>query len=132
MEESMSKTILTLAALALVPVAIAVVGCNNQAAAPKANQDAGAKDQSADADKEAEIVANLAKLPADERKAAEAQKFCAVENDSRLGGSMGVPYKLEIDGQLVFLCCEGCKEEALKDPKATLAKVAKLKQENAK
>jgi len=127
----MSKTILALAAFALVPVAIAVVGCNNQAA-PKANQDAGAKDQSADAKLEAEVAENMAKLSDEDRKAAEAQKFCAVENDSRLGGSMGVPYKLEIDGQLVFLCCEGCKEEALKDPKATLAKVAKLKQENAK
>jgi len=126
----MSKTILALTAVVSIPVVIALVGCNNQAAAPKANQDAGAKDQPADADAEAKIAASLAKLPADERKAAEAQKFCVVSN-ARLG-SMDEPYKLDIDGQVVFLCCEACKEDALKDTKATLAKVAKLKQENAK
>ena len=50
--------------------------------------------------------------------------------DSPLG-SMGAPIKIDIDGKSVFLCCEGCKAKALRDPEATLAVVAKLKSNNA-
>jgi hypothetical protein len=128
----MSKTLLATFSVVLIPLAVGVVGCSNEAAAPKANPDAAAKGEAVDAEKEAAIAANMAKLSDEDRKAAEAQKFCAVENGNRLGGSMGVPYKVMIEGQPVFLCCDGCEEEALKDKQATLAKVAKLKQENAK
>jgi len=126
----MSKTLLAAFSVVLIPIALAIVGCNNQAAAPK--PEAAAKGEGVDAEKEAEIAANMAKLSEEDRKAAEAQKFCAVENGNRLGGSMGVPYKVMIEGQPVFLCCDGCEETALKDPKATLAKVAELKKANAK
>ena len=74
----------------------------------------------------AKIEAALAKLSDDDRKLAEAQRFCPVLEDSRLG-SMGTPVKLMIDGQPVFLCCEGCEDEALADPKATLQR-RRLKQ----
>jgi len=57
---------------------------------------------------------------------AEAQGYCVVETEGRLG-SMGVPIKLMINDQPVFICCEGCKEGALADPEATLARVAELK-----
>lgn len=79
---------------------------------------------------DAEITAALAELSDDDRVAAEAQKFCAVEPENRLG-SMGAPIKVMIEGQEVFLCCDGCKDAALKDPKATLASVAKLKATNS-
>ncbi len=36
-----------------------------------------------------------------------------------------------IDGQPVFVCCEGCREDALADPKATLSKAAELKKATA-
>jgi Cu(I)/Ag(I) efflux system membrane fusion protein len=72
---------------------------------------------------EAEIQGELVKLSDADRQAAIAQKFCVVLNDSRLG-SMGPPEKLVIDGKTVFVCCEGCKEEALADPQKTLAKLA--------
>ena len=42
-------------------------------------------------------------------------------------GSMGPPVKLTIEGQSVFLCCDGCKDAATENPAATLAKVAALK-----
>jgi hypothetical protein len=77
--------------------------------------------------KEAKIKANIAKLPTDEQPIAEAQKFCAVEEENRLG-SMGMPIKVMIDGQPVFLCCKGCQKAALKDPEKTLAKVKELKE----
>jgi len=40
---------------------------------------------------------------------------------------MGTPVKIVIKGQTVFLCCSGCKDEALKNPDKTLEKVAQLK-----
>jgi hypothetical protein len=76
-------------------------------------------------DKEATIRANLAKLPEKDRKLAEAQKWCAVETDDRLG-AMGVPVKILIQDQPVFLCCKGCIEQARKTPEQTLARVKEL------
>lgn len=67
----------------------------------------------------------LAKLPMEERKAVEAQKYCAVINTSLLG-SMGAPIKLEIEGKPVYLCCGGCTKKAQADPAGTLAKAKEL------
>lgn len=80
------------------------------------------------ANEEAEIYAELAKLPAADRALAEAQRFCPISEGSRLG-SMGTPVKVVLDGQPVFLCCEGCDQDALKNPKQTLQEVAKLKEQ---
>ena len=77
-------------------------------------------------DKEATIRANLAKLPEKDRKLAEAQKWCAVEDENRLG-SMGTPYKVMVKDQPVFLCCKSCQRRATADPDKTLSKVAELK-----
>jgi hypothetical protein len=75
----------------------------------------------------AQVGANLAKLPPGDRALAEAQRFCPVSGE-RLGDpSMGVPVKVTINGQLVFLCCNGCEREARKDPQKTLEKVKDLK-----
>ena len=68
---------------------------------------------------EKEVAANLAKLSPADRKAAEAQKTCAVQEGVRLG-SMGPPVKVTVKGKEVFLCCAGCRTPALKDPDKTL------------
>jgi len=70
--------------------------------------------------------ATLAKMPAKDRAAAEAQKYCAIANKNFLG-SMGAPIRLELDGEPVFLCCKGCVGKAKADPTGTLAKVDALK-----
>ncbi len=75
---------------------------------------------------EAKVRANLAKLSAEDRRLAEEQKYCPIEPDNLLG-SMGVPIILDIKGQKVFLCCSGCKDDALEKPDQTLAKVKELK-----
>jgi hypothetical protein len=80
-------------------------------------------------DELAEIKANLSNLTPADRTLAESQKVCPITG-ARLG-SMGAPIKITVEGQSVFLCCDGCKDQALKDPKATLAKVAELKQSNS-
>ena len=76
-------------------------------------------------DKEATIRANLGKLSEKDRKLAEAQKWCAVETDDRLG-AMGAPVKILIQDQPVFLCCKGCINQARKNPDQTLARVKEL------
>jgi RND family efflux transporter MFP subunit len=80
---------------------------------------------------EVKVLAGLAKLSASDRAVASAQRFCVVLEENRLG-SMGKPIKVMIEGQPVFLCCEGCRKKALADPKASLAKAAKLKADAAK
>jgi Cu(I)/Ag(I) efflux system membrane fusion protein len=68
------------------------------------------------------ISAELGKLSADDRRLAEAQKFCPVLPANRLG-SMGPPVKIMIQNEPVFLCCDGCEDRAKTDPAQTLAKV---------
>lgn len=74
----------------------------------------------------ADAQANLAKLSTEDRKLAEEQGFCAVEHKNPLG-SMGVPVKVMVKDQPVFLCCAGCKTKALAHADRTLAKVKELK-----
>jgi hypothetical protein len=122
-----------LVGLALVGVALAGARASQFRLAALAAQAVG-DDKSDKADKakeEAEIKANLAKLSPADRKLAEAQRWCAIEDDTRLG-EMGVPFKVVLNGQPVFLCCKGCKKQAEKDPEKTLAKVKELKAKAAK
>jgi membrane fusion protein, copper/silver efflux system len=79
-------------------------------------------------DPQAKINAALAKLSPEDRALVAAQKFCPILTSNQLG-SMGPPVKLMIDGQPVFLCCSGCKQNALANSQATLAKVAELKKQ---
>ncbi len=66
-------------------------------------------------DTDAKVTAALGKLPPEDRVLAAAQKTCPVLPENRLG-SMGVPIKLILDGQPVFVCCPGCVDEARSDP----------------
>ena len=74
---------------------------------------------------DAKIAVSLAQLSPEDRKLAEAQQLCP--NTKNRLGSMGPPIKVVIEGQPVFLCCEGCKNEVLANPRQTLATVAELK-----
>jgi len=85
-----------------------------------------AKATLAKTDKLTKASAVLAKLPAKERAAAEAQKYCAIAEGSFLG-SMGAPIKLDLNGKPAFVCCKGCTAKAQANPAATLAQVEKLK-----
>jgi multidrug efflux pump subunit AcrA (membrane-fusion protein) len=75
--------------------------------------------------KAAKIKAALAKLSPEDRRLAEEQGFCP-ESEEPLG-SMGVPVKITVKGQPVFLCCKGCEDDVREHPAQTLAKVAELK-----
>jgi hypothetical protein len=64
-------------------------------------------------------------LSDEDRALAEAQGYCAVAGQPL--GAMGMPVKLTLNDQPVFLCCKGCEADAKADPEKTLAKVAELK-----
>lgn len=78
-----------------------------------------------DAEKEADIEKSLALLSPEDRKLAEAQRYCAFKEDVRLG-SMGPPIKLMIDDKPVFLCCGGCKKKSGGQEKKLLARAEGL------
>jgi len=111
---------------ALVP-ALLVVGCTGGTSEKPGT--AGQTSTPAAAE-EAEVQAELAKLDPADRKLAEAQRFCAVVNADRLG-AMGPPVKIMVKGEPVFLCCGGCRKQALADPEKTLARVSELKAKTA-
>ncbi|MBP3960549.1 hypothetical protein J8F10_35440 [Gemmata sp. G18] len=110
-------------AAAVAVFALALAGCGERTAqnatAPK--PDVPGNEAPAD-----EIAAERAKLSPEDRALVEAQEWCVISSDERLG-SMGAPIKLTIKGQPVFVCCKGCVRKAEANPDATLTKVADLK-----
>ncbi len=70
---------------------------------------------------DADVSEELAKLPPEDRALAQKQKVCPV-SDAPLG-SMGVPFKVAVNGRTVFLCCGGCQEQLNKNVDKYLAKL---------
>jgi multidrug efflux pump subunit AcrA (membrane-fusion protein) len=124
------------------PVLLCCKACVNKALADtsrtlakvgefKTHAKVGAVDQAQAADESggsnaSKIRAALAKLSAADRRLAEAQGFCP-ESNSPLG-SMGVPLKISLNGQPVFICCRSCEDEAREHADKTLAKIAEFKE----
>jgi hypothetical protein len=71
------------------------------------------------------IAETLAQLSAEDRPSATAQKLCAVSEEPL--GSMGVPIKLTIDGQTVWICCQHCEKEAKAHPQETIERAQRLR-----
>ena len=108
--------------IAALLAALALTGCGSNADKPQA----GAPPAPANDAQPDEVAAERAKLSPDDRALVEAQEWCVVNADERLG-SMGPPLKLDIKGQPVFVCCKGCRKKAEADPDGTLAKFEELK-----
>lgn len=116
---------LFLFAAVMVAGSLVLAGCaRNPAEKPPAGT--GAAKSATEPGEEGEIQDALATLDPEDRKRAEAQRWCAVLDTNRLG-SMGTPYKVLVNDQAVFLCCKGCQRRALADPAKTLAKVESLR-----
>ncbi len=73
-----------------------------------------------------DVADERAKLSPDDRTLVDAQEWCVVMTDERLG-SMGAPIKVMLKEQPVFVCCKGCKKKAEADPDKTLATLEELK-----
>lgn len=63
----------------------------------------------------------LADFSEEDRKSAMKQHFCPVSGE--MLGTMGEPEKVEVEGQQVWICCDGCKDKLLADPDKYLAKL---------
>lgn len=63
----------------------------------------------------------LADFSEEDRKSAMKQHFCPVTGE--MLGTMGEPEKVEVQGQQVWICCDGCKDKLLADPEKYLAKL---------
>jgi len=109
---------------ALLALGLAGCGAAPPAPSPRAGGPTGAS--SGKEDPEAAIQSSLAELSVGERKMALAQKFCPVMEGSRLG-SMGVPTKVMVKDEPVFVCCKGCVRKAQRDADKTLAKTLELR-----
>jgi Cu(I)/Ag(I) efflux system membrane fusion protein len=70
----------------------------------------------------ADDLANIEKLPEADRQPARTQGVCPVTGAAL--GSMGVPVKITLRGQTVFLCCKGCVGKAKRNPDEILKKLA--------
>lgn len=124
----MLRTNFVLAATLALLVTSVLSGCGSSAApsdpesnAPVANQHHGDHhDSGAD---NAAIAEALAQLSPEDRVRAEKQRICPVTGE--LLGSMGAPMKVDVLGEQVFICCEGCKENLLAKPEEYLAKLKK-------
>lgn len=73
-----------------------------------------------------EVGKERAKLSPEDRAVVDAQEWCVISNEERLG-SMGPPIKVVLKGQPVFVCCKGCVKRAEANPDKTLATAAELK-----
>lgn len=63
----------------------------------------------------------LASFSEEDRKSAMKQHFCPVSGE--MLGTMGEPEKVEVHGQNVWICCDGCKDKLLAEPDKYLAKL---------
>lgn len=81
----------------------------------------------ADQEEAAKIEASLGELSQEDRELAAAQRYCVVMTDMPLG-AMGIPLKVMVNDQAVFVCCKGCQKKALIDPAKTLATAKKLRE----
>lgn len=70
----------------------------------------------------ADDLKNIERLPEADRPLALAQGLCPVTGGPL--GSMGVPVKITLRGQPVFLCCQGCVGKAKRSPEEILKKLA--------
>ena len=94
-------------------------GCSSQNVSQPVTGPTSSSDWKAGLDED--VVLALSQLSETERTAALAQKVCPVSDE--LLGSMGKPPKITVEGQEVFLCCDGCDDQIRKEPATYLEKL---------
>jgi YHS domain-containing protein len=101
-----------LLSLSLFALAIVVSGCSHQAAKePNPSTSAASPD----------VSTGLAELSVEDCELAKKQRVCPVSGE--LLGAMGKPFKTEVKGKTVFLCCQGCEDDLKQNPDKYLAKL---------
>lgn len=103
-----------------------MLGCNSASTSKNSGTTTVSADQPEHAQENApnpNVLKGLAELSPEDRALAENQKVCPVSGEPL--GAMGAPVKLDVKGQPVFICCEGCKDKILSNPDEYLAKLKK-------
>ena len=124
----MNRFAISIGFSAFAALAVGLSGCNSNvpdktaqpAAGPAVESHEGHVHSPADLEK---AKAELAKLSPEERASAEKQQVCPVTGE--MLGSMGPPKKVDVSGQQVWICCDGCSEELQTNPDKYLAKLKK-------
>lgn len=108
---------------------LATSGCNSSttdssdmkgaATAPETEVGHDHGEHGSDMDKMHEALADFSE---EDRQSAMKQHICPVSG--AMLGTMGAPEKVEVAGQSVWICCDGCKEKLLADPDKYLAKLS--------
>src|SRR5690606_6737623 len=84
-------------------------GCGSKSE-PKPTQGAAAPDSAVKEEPQSDVDRELAELSGPDRALAKSQKACPVSGEPL--GSMGAPIKVTVEGRSLFVCCEGCVEDA--------------------
>lgn len=97
-------------AMAVSAASISLIGCSESppTSLPSATTSSEKESESQ------RIETNLAKLSGDDRSSALAQGKCPVSGAAL--GSMGVPLKIDLPDQSIWICCDGCKGQLVADP----------------
>lgn len=67
------------------------------------------------------MMETLASFSEEDKASAMKQHFCPVSGE--MLGVMGIPKKVDVNGQLAWICCDGCKDKLLADSEKYLAKL---------
>lgn len=124
----MNRFFMTIGFSAFAAISLGLIGCNSEVPERTTQPAAGQAVENHEthvhspADLE-NAKAELTKLPPAERASAEKQRVCPVTD--KMLGSMGPPKKVEVSGQQVWICCDGCLEELQTNPDKYLAKLKK-------
>lgn len=129
----------TTVALSLSLCSLGLYGCGGPAESEKTTQPSQSATADGSGDKHADhgdehadhdedglsdmekMKAALAKLSPEDAASAEKQHLCPVSGD--MLGIMGAPIKVDVNGQPVWICCEGCRDPLLENPEEYLAKL---------
>jgi RND family efflux transporter MFP subunit len=68
------------------------------------------------------MLAALEQLSEQDQQLAQQQRICPVTELPL--GSMGTPKKMSVEGDSIFICCEGCRESVQEEPEKYLAKLS--------
>ena len=115
-------------AVSLCLVALGIPGCGTRSETefltqpgPPAAADGHADDGGGGLSEMEQMKTALAKLSPEDAASAEKQQMCLVSGE--MLGTMGAPIKVEVKGQQVWICCEGCRKPLLENPDEFLAKL---------
>lgn len=97
---------------------VSTIGCGNNPKPASQPPAVDQKNQSSDMEK---MKAETAKLSPADAAAVEKQHFCPVTD--KMLGSMGPPLKVDVNGQQVWICCEGCREDLIANRAKYLSKL---------